>query len=555
MDHKDFDTPGNDNWLDEILGTSDTAKELGPDELAIQAAGLTHPNDAELEKILSEDWENVPDLETPVEQAPVTPAFEAELEIDLSQDELFREDFPKEPELPLAETADPEPAEPPVTLDETAEVSLAEPQKEPDQERTQYFAPVAQTQVIPVPQEPAVAETEPKVKERKIRPKFKKGYGLFAIPHILSTGIWLVLILVIGLTVGNLLWVSTSDLMAFGKPDQQITITITEKEIKIDKDGNKTVDMEAIANKLGKAGLIKYPNLFQLFAEITDKDQDIDPGTYTLNSIYDYNAMINHMSDYQSARKEIDIMIPEGYTCAQIFSLLEENGVCSVADMEAYMVQSSKEGIEGYWFLEDIPREGKYWLEGYMFPDTHRFYVDDDPENVVKKFLDDFDYRFTDIMRDKLETIEDRTGLDLDIRDVVIIASMIEKETSGRLESYDISAVLFNRLNHAADFPYLNIDATLIYALGGNTDPETGEVKPLTEQDFNMDHPYNTYNHRGLPPGPISNPGRDSLDAALTPTEGSNYYYYVYNPQEKKHIFATTLSEHEKNVEYVNSLD
>ncbi len=566
MDNERNDLPGNDNWLDALLGTSETAKELGPDELAVQAAGLTHPDDLELEKILSEDWDSVPDLEpdAPAQAepaAPVAPAFDTDndFEIDLSQDELFREDFPQEqePEIaqPVAEEAAPLP---PVSIEETVQVTLEESAPaDANQDSTQYFTPVDQAAA-------AQQSSAEEAKVHKIRPKFKKGYGLFGIPHILSTAIWLVLILVIGLTVGNLLWVCTSDLMAFGKPDQQITISITEKEITIHEDGTKHVDIDAISQKLKDAGLIKYPTLFKFFAAtITDKAYDIDIGTYTLNSMYDYNAMINHMSVYQSAREQVEIMIPEGYTCAQIFKLLEENGVCSVADMEAYMVESGRDGMDGdyewenYWFLEGAPRADKYWLEGYMFPDTYRFYKNDQPANVVKKFLDGFDYRFTNIMHEKLETIRERTGQNLSIRDVVIIASMIEKETSGGAESYDISSVIFNRLNNTSvTNGRLELDATLIYALGGNIDPETGEVKPLTDQDkLNLkDHPYNTYVIKGLPPGAISNPGRDSLDAALTPNE-TNYFFYVYNPHAGEHIFAKTLAEHERNIDYINSLD
>ena len=130
---------------------------------------------------------------------------------------------------------------------------------------------------------------------------------------------------------------------------------------------------------------------------------------------------------------------------------------------------------------------------------------------------------------------------------------MIEKETGGDDESYTISSVIYNRLTNPGNYPLLNIDATLIYALNGNIDPETGKTKPLTYDDLQIDHPYNTYRYPGLIPGPISNPGRNSLDAALDPLETS-YYYYVYNPETARHLFARNESEHEKNKRYVESL-
>lgn len=491
--------PSDDSkWLDEILGIGEEAHELGPDELAMQAAGLTHPNDMELEQILSEDWDSVPNPE---------------------------------------ELTDTEPENEPLHSNAVTE------------DATQFYVPMTETQVVPTPESAKEEKAEPVQEEKtavsekdnsqKGRPGAKKGYGLLGIPHILSTLIWLLIILGVGATLGRTLWVSCADLMAFGKPDKQITITITEQD-----------DIDSISQKLADAGLIEYPSLFKLFATKTGKDEEIQVGTFTLNSKYDYNAMINNMYNYGEAREEIEIMIPEGYTCAQIFALMEEKGVCTVAELEDYAANGD---LPDYWFLEGLEQGDKYCLEGYLFPDTYRFYTNDDPADVIKKFLDGFDYRFTDVMEEKLRTIEERTGLSLSIRQVVIIASMIEKETASSSDSYNISSVMYNRLRNAADFPYLNIDATLIYALGGNIDPDTGLSMPLTEEQMHMDHPYNTYVYRGLPPGPISNPGRNSLDAALDPNSTS-YYYYVYNPHTGEHMFARTLYEQEQNISYINSL-
>ena len=207
--------PSDDSkWLDEILGIGEEAQELGPDELAMQAAGLTHPNDMELEQILSEDWDSVPNPE---------------------------------------------------------ELNETEPENEPlhsnavTEDATQFYVPMTETQVVPTPESPKEEKAEP-VQEKKAaaserdnsqkgRPGAKKGYGLLGIPHILSTLIWLFIILGVGVTLGRTLWVSCADLMAFGKPDKQITITITEQD-----------DIDSISQKLADADLIEYPSLFKLFA-------------------------------------------------------------------------------------------------------------------------------------------------------------------------------------------------------------------------------------------------------------------------------------------------
>ena len=403
------------------------------------------------------------------------------------------------------------------------------------------------------PEEPDPEEEEQPLPKR--RPKMKKGYGLLGIPHILVTVVWLAITLAIGVSLGRMVWICAAEVLAFGRPDKEYTVTVSSAD-----------NIDTIAAKLKNTGLIQYPELFKIYADLTDAEEDISVGTFTLNSKYDYHALVNAMSYHSPARESISLLIPEGYTCAQIFALLEENGVCSAAELEEYAANGE---IKDRWFLEGLERGDKYCLEGYLFPDTYQFYTDDEPGRVIGKFLDNFDNRFTDIMKSRLDPLNERLaavlasrGYDeatiesrkITIREVVIIASMIEKETSNDAESYDISSVIYNRLTNPANYPFLNIDATLIYALGSNIDPETGKTKPLTSEDLQMDHPYNTYTVKGLIPGPISNPGRNSLNAALDPTV-TDYYFYVFNPNSGKHLFAKTPAEHEKNVNYVRSLE
>jgi UPF0755 protein len=379
---------------------------------------------------------------------------------------------------------------------------------------------------------------------KKLRPKSKKGYGLWGLPHVAATLIWLVVIVFAGAGLGRVGWAALADVMAFGKPNQVVTITITEDD-----------SVKSVSKKLADAELIRYPKLFQTFVELLDKEDRIDPGTYTLNSQLDYNAMINKMSASSVAPDVVEIMFPEGYNCKQIFELLEEKGVCDVEDLEDYAADGE---LSEYWFLEGVERGDKYCLEGYLFPDTYKFYTNDSPRRVIEKFLDGFDYRFTDKMKTDFETMKTRYAKmmashgysqtyinehPLTMKDVVIIASLIEKETSGGEESYDISSVIYNRLTNQSENPYLNIDAALVYALGGK--------KELTEADKQYDSPYNTYKYPGLIPGPISNPGRESLYAALDPND-TKYLYYALNPATGKHHFTKSYREH---LNFLNSLD
>ncbi|MBR5868376.1 MAG: endolytic transglycosylase MltG, partial [Clostridia bacterium] len=406
-----------------------------------------------------------------------------------------------------------------------------------------YEEPEVQEEIIL--DAPAVAEEIPQeAPKAKGRPKPKKGYGLLGIPHILATFVWLAIILAIGVSLGRTLWLCCADVMAFDKPSKQASITITDSD-----------DIESIANKLAKQGLIRYPGLFKTFAELTGKDENISVGTFTLDSKLDYNAMINGMTIYAGARYVVDVTFPEGYTCRDIFELLEEKEVCTVAELEEYAANGE---LDEYWFLEGVERGDKYCLEGYLFPDTYEFYTNDEPGRVLEKMLDCFDMRYTDIMKERLTEINtafadmlsdegyDQEYIDshpITIREAVIIASLIEKESANVEENHVIASVIYNRLTDSSQPHYLNIDAALIYGLGGKIDPETGESLPLTTTDLQTENPYNTYLNTGLVPGPICNPGQESLNAALTPEE-TNYSYYALNPETGSHKFFKNYDDH-----------
>ena len=321
--------------------------------------------------------------------------------------------------------------------------------------------------------------------------------------------------------------------------DKSVTITIYE-----------TDTLDDITKKLNRAELIHYPGLFKLYAKLAVDDGDIKPGMWDLNTKYDYHALVKMMSP-SSSRDVVKVMIPEGYSCRQIFALLEENKVCTVQDMESYAATGT---LNDYWFLDGVARGDRYCLEGFLFPDTYEFYQNDTPKSVLTKMLNNFDTRFDEELRGKIQTLNNhltdlmrRDGKTQDyidshlfsVRDVVNVASMIEKETASAQESYTIASVIYNRLFCWHGNPaYLNIDATIIYALNGKTD--------LTAEDLRVDSPYNTYTNIGLTPGPISNPGLSSIRAALEPAD-TNYYFYVLDPTAGTHVFATTQEEHEAN--------
>lgn len=505
--------------FDSVLQDPELSHEIGPDELAVHTAGLTHPNDLELERILSEDWDSVPDQEIP----------------ELTPDEVLNQFlYGEDEDAPYAE--------------EPTQV-IAVPQEDSAEELVPAEALVSQEEYLEEyeEEEPSDAYEEAPVDKtpaRKGRPKMKKGYGLFGIPHIISTAIWLAITVAIGISLGRVLWVCCADVMAFGKPQVTAFITVTEED-----------DIESISQKLGEANLVRYPGLFKQFADITKKSERIKNGVYELGSHLDYNAMLNNMIYTNAGREEVSITFPEGYNCAQIFRLLEENGVCTAAELEEW---ASNGELGEYWFLEGLERGTKYCLEGYLAPDTYRFYTDDEPRHVLEKFLNEFDDRFTDIMKEDFETMKDRYAkllanqgyssqyIDehpLTLHQVVTVASVVERETANDAESYDIASVFYNRVTNP-NVLTMGSDATVYYAIGDYY----REKEELEQSDIDSDSPYNTRKAQGIPPGPICNPGAYSLYAALDPNDTS-YHYFVYDAASSAHLFSNTYEEHLNKVQ------
>lgn len=503
--------------------------EALPVEEAAPAADASEALPAEEEIPLSE--------ETPVqeeaalssaEESPVTASAEETVleEAGVSPEEVPTEDAPDE-EPPVRSGEDFMSRIPDVSLDypqedpeltktiEDIEALLDKPvdqdyqDKEPDPEFDAMLS-------APAPKEEPQEHERP---TRKGRPKRKRGEGLFGIPNILATFVWLALIVVIGVTAGRMLWVCAADVLAFGREDKPVTITIYEADT-----------MEDIVDKLHANGLIRYKSLFNLYASISDAEEDIKPGIYDLNTRYDYHALVNFMSP-KSSREVVELTIPEGYTCQQIFDLLEENRVCTAVDAAAYAADGE---LNDYWFLEGVERGTENCLEGYLFPDTYEFYKNSTPREALQRMLNNFEIKFSEEMKTQLDTLNASLTGDYTVREIVIVASLIEKESAHPEESPKVAGVIYNRLfNWGSNPKLLNIDAAIVYAQGGNAE----------HIDTSLDHPYNTYLYPGLTPGPIANPGLASLMAALSP-ENHNYFYYVLNPSTGRHQFSTTNEEH-----------
>lgn len=344
---------------------------------------------------------------------------------------------------------------------------------------------------------------------------------------------YFVFVLSVSIILACLAWMAASDVLALNKVSHSAVVDLSddiftaETYEETDENGNvitKTVtyaDIDAVADVLKECGLIEYKPLFKFYCMISNASNKIAAGSYELSTDYDYRALVKKMNQYSGAAVTVKVMFPEGFTMQQVFERLEENKVASVDDL----MEAAKNFSYNYSFLDPADLGDANRLEGYLFPDTYEFYAFMEPSSAINKFLDNYGRRVTD----EMEAQAANCGKTMD--EIIIIASLIEKEAGNNEERGKIASVIYNRLN--AGMP-LQIDATINYITGNNK---------IADGDLEIDNPYNTYVNKGLPPGPISNPGLESIKAALNP-ENTGYYYYALDTATMTHKFSRTYEEH-----------
>ncbi len=288
-----------------------------------------------------------------------------------------------------------------------------------------------------------------------------------------------------------------------------------------------------------KDGLIVSTASFKIYVDFVGKANSLKAGTYLLSKNMTISEIVDVLVEGNPARQTVRFTVPEGYAAEDIARLLVENGV--VTDSASFLNLCKDAALfSNYSFIGDLMNtaERAYVLEGYLFPDTYEVFADATPQDIIKKLLERFEQVYTDAYIARAQEL----GLTMD--QVVTLASVIEREAQLEEDMYRVSAVFHNRM--AAGTP-LESCATLSYALG---------VKKYTfsQEEIGTVSPYNTYRNKGLPIGPISNPGKTAIEAALYPDEAYRTAGYLYfcnqNPAETSAlVFAVTYEEHLKNVE------
>ena len=274
-----------------------------------------------------------------------------------------------------------------------------------------------------------------------------------------------------------------------------------------------------VLNKLSEEDKIKNEFLVKLYLKIRGIKPEVLVGTYKLDNSMTLDEIITLLSNDSTIGK-IYITIPEGYTIDDIATELEENNICSSEDFI-----NSVKNYDLPAYVSNNPNK-RYNLEGFLFPDTYSFNENENADFVVKTMIN----RFEEVWQELVQSLN-LSIADDEIEKIVNVASIIEKEAVVDSERSLISSVIYNRI--AIEMP-LQIDATVIYSYGYH-------IEKMYEKHLEIDSPYNTYMYYGLPIGPISNPGRASLMAALKP-EKTDYLYYLLE-SEYTHYFTDNYDD------------
>ncbi len=274
-----------------------------------------------------------------------------------------------------------------------------------------------------------------------------------------------------------------------------------------------------VADKLEEANVINSPTFFKLRARIRGEANQIKPGEYRFEPGEDSDEILEKLSSGDSA-SSFTVIIPEGLTLSQTAQKLAEQSGIPAEEFEA----AAKNTNYGYPFLDDPAIKT---TEGFLFPKKYEFDRSDDAARIVDRLLKQYLIETRD-----LDLAGATDGLNLTEYELITMASLIEKESANADERPLVASVIYNRMR--AGMP-LQIDAAIQYALG----------KPQEElklSDLEVDSPYNTYTNRGLPPGPIASPSRESIKAALEPAN-TDYLYYVLEADGNEHFFTDDYDE------------
>ncbi len=325
----------------------------------------------------------------------------------------------------------------------------------------------------------------------------------------------------------------------------------------VDKENSNAVEvtipkgssLNKISDILYENDLIRNKQVFKLYVDFSDMASKLKAGTYELSKNMTFDDLIYALQEGKNDSNVAKATFKEGFTLEDFGDVLVEKGILKNTIRYKELATSGEAFAADYDFISSVIAENaakeegqkrNYVLEGYLFPDTYEYFTDASEEEIIKKQLSQFNAVFKDEYKARAQEL----GMSVD--QIVTLASIIEKEARRSEDFSKVAAVFYNRLSDP-DYGYLDSDATQAYALGIKGVYELGDKKTVAT-------PYNTFRNGvglpGLPAGPIGNPGKAAIEAALYPNEelmqdGEKYFYFVVSNTESGELeFNKTLEEH-----------
>ncbi len=309
--------------------------------------------------------------------------------------------------------------------------------------------------------------------------------------------------------------------LGINKSEQEITFNIP--------DGSSNDD---IADILVKNNIIKNKKLFKVALRLNN-DPVLYPGDISLAPNNSYVDIIDKLSVMRESRETITLTFKEGTNLYSVANKLEKKGVCSAEDFLFQFNTKQDYDLDTRIVHND---DAYYDMEGYFFPDTYEFYLNDSAYNVTKTLREHMQSKITDEMYEKM----DKMGMDLN--EVMTLASIVQAEAGTAEDMPIVASVFINRLNNPDEFPNLQSDATKNYIKKVIRKAETSTA--MVDHYTNV---YDTYVCFGLPAGPIGNPGMDAINAVLNHAD-TTYYYFGNNLDTGEAFYAETYEQHKDNL-------
>ena len=349
----------------------------------------------------------------------------------------------------------------------------------------------------------------------KVKPKRQYRLLRFLFHFLLA-----VIILLFAAALGFMILQGVTDILGINQEDNEIIVEIAP--------GSSLTD---ISEQLEEEGVILSGKLFKLWDGYADMSGEYQFGTFVLNTKMSYEEIMTELKQYNIAKETVRVTFPEGSTLLEISKLLEENGVC---DDDAFLSAINETNFS-YSFMQYVSEDDmKYFkMEGFAFPHTYDFYLEDNPVSVAQKFLYNLEKKFTDDMYTRIDE------LGISFEDFMTLASIVQAEAITKEQMENVASVYWNRLNNPSVFPLMQADATRVYGREIKKDMQIINNELITA--------YDTYESAGLPPGPICSPGMEAINATLYPAE-TEYFYFCSDLSTGECFYAATLEEHNVNL-------